>query len=109
MNTREKIEAAAAALFEMPREAMAPEARSLVEHVQMLRGLADFVGMDLPENLVELVVPADDAEADVLVDKLIGLLLELRGDDLPPFDLARYGEATAGDDPDPLLPLPDAA
>lgn len=82
--TREKVAALVDHLRTMPPSAMSPEGRQLAEGYQIVAGL----GFDpLP-----LLLPDSDAEADVLVDNLIGLLLEIRGDDLPPFDVSRYGE-----------------
>lgn len=87
MTTREKIVALVDALRTTPPDAIDDDARNLVELLQIAQGM----GVDL----LALIVPATDAEADVLVDKLLCLLLEVRGDDLPPFDPERYGEAVA--------------
>ncbi len=84
MTTREKIQALIAALRETPAED-AQEGRHLVELVQIMAGL----GFDP----LAYLLPDTDAEADMLVDKVIALLLQLRGDDLPPFDPDLYGEA----------------
>lgn len=72
-----------------PPEDASPEARDMFELVQIARGF----GFDLRT----LLLPASAAEADVIVDKLIALLLQLRGDDLAPFDLERVA-LEAGED-----------
>ncbi len=82
--TREKIVALTEAVKQTPIDDAAPEARGFIEAMQIMAGL----GVDPFAALV----PASDAEADVMIDKLLCLGLELRGDDLPPFDPARYGE-----------------
>lgn len=92
MTTLEKLTALVDHVQAIDPSTLAPEIRDLVQHAQMLHGLADLAGIRLPGNPLELILPADPAEADQLVDKLIALLLELRGDELPPFDPARYGE-----------------
>ncbi len=86
MTTREKILALVEALRTTPAEEMSGEGRELVELAQIMAGL----GFDPLQHLV----PESDADADVLVDKVIALLLQVRGDDLPPFDPALYAEAT---------------
>jgi hypothetical protein len=44
------------------------------------------------------LLPQSEAEADQQVDSLIALLYQVRGDDLPPFDLERHmDDATATD------------
>jgi hypothetical protein len=83
--TLEKMRALAAHLATIPRDQLAPEAFDLAELLQIVRGFGfDPVG---------LLMPKSEAEADVLIDKLLALAFYLRGDDLPPFDPDRYGEA----------------
>lgn len=84
MTTAEKITAALAAFQTMPVTDLPPEVREVMDSVAILRGF----GFDP----LSLLVPADPADADVAIDKAIAFLLELRGDDLPPFDSSRYGE-----------------
>lgn len=88
MTTHEKVSALAGHLASADLAKLAPELGGLSEGMVILRGL----GINLPSPL-DFILPADPAEADVLIDKLIALLLELRGDDLPPFDPTRYGES----------------
>lgn len=84
MTTREKVLAIVDELRTMPPGDMSSEGRQLAEGYQIMAGL----GFDpLP-----FLLPDSDAEADVMIDSLIALLVNLRGDDLPPFDLSRYGE-----------------
>lgn len=82
--TRGNVIALIDAVAAMPPAEAAPDTRNFVELVQIGQGM----GVDL----VAMLVPESDAECDVMVDKLIALLLEVRGDDLPPFDVTRYGE-----------------
>jgi hypothetical protein len=84
VTTREKILSLVGEFQAMPKSELAPELRGVVEAVKIARGF----GVDV----IGWVVPETDAEADVLVDKLIALCLMVRGDDLPPFDPDRYGE-----------------
>jgi hypothetical protein len=83
--TREKTLALVDELKQTPAETLAPEARNLVEAVSIMQGF----GVDP----VDFLIPQTDAEADLFVDKAISMLLQIRGDDLPPFDPDRYGEA----------------
>jgi hypothetical protein len=91
VTTREKIQALIDEVRTMdPREAD-PSSRNLIEAAQILQGL----GVDP----LAMLLPTTDAEADQQVDSLIALLYQVRGDDLPPFDLERHMiEATATDD-----------
>lgn len=91
MTTREKIEALVAHLRTMPIGDADDSTRDIVEVFQILEGLGvDPLGM---------LLPAADADADTQVDALIALLLQVRGDDLPPFDFGRHVvDATATDD-----------
>lgn len=87
MTTRDKVLALVDAVKQTTLEELAPETRQLAEVLQIASGF----GIDP----LSWMVPDTDAEADILVDKLIAILLEIRGDDLPPFDPDRYGEAAA--------------
>lgn len=93
MNTLEKMTALVEHIAAIDPSTLGPEFRELVTNFQVVRGLADIAGVRLPGNPLELILPADPAEADQTIDKVIALLVELRGDDLPPFDPARYGES----------------
>lgn len=88
MTTHEKVRALVEHVQTLDARTVAPEFADVIQGAQILRGL----GIKIPSPL-EFLLPADPAEADLLVDKLIGLLLELRGDDLPPFDPDQYGES----------------
>lgn len=88
MTTSEKIARLVAHVQTLDVRELAPEFAGLVEGAQILRG----IGIKVP-NPLEFLLPADAAEADVLIDKLLALLFELRGDDLPPFDPGQYGES----------------
>jgi hypothetical protein len=84
-STLEKITELVRELEATPPAELGAEGRDLAEALQILAGLGiDPLGMLLPKS---------EPEADVLVDNLIVLLLSIRGDDLPPFDPGRYGEA----------------
>ena len=88
MTTPAKVRELANHLAAADLAKLAPELAGVKEGIVILRGL----GIDLP-NPLDFILPSDPGEADVLIDKLIALLLELRGDDLPPFDRTRYGES----------------
>lgn len=79
MTTAEKVQAAIDELRQTPPEEMPADVRELIAGVQMLAGF----GVDP----FSLILPADPADADVMLDKTLALLLQLRGDDLPPFRL----------------------
>jgi hypothetical protein len=65
-----------------------PSMSGLVEMLQILTGL----GFDP----LSYLLPETEADADQLVDGLITLALEVRGDDLPAYDLERHvRDATA--------------
>ena len=87
MTTREKMLEVVRAIRAVDPKDAPGDTRGLVEALQM----AQAFGFDPAAYLI----PDTDAEADLFVDKAIDLLLRLRGDDLPPFDLSRYGEAVA--------------
>ena len=90
MTTLEKIRALAAEFGTMSASDCDPSTAPLVEMYQIARGF----GIDPMSALM----PASDAEADQQVDALIALLYQVRGDDLPPFDLERHiRDATATD------------
>jgi hypothetical protein len=90
VTTREKIRQVVDELAAMkPADADASN-RDLVEMLLILRGF----GFDP----LEALLPSTDADADLQVDALITLLLQVRGDDLPPYDFERaVREATATD------------
>lgn len=93
MTTRAKITALVTELRSMDLGECDESTRGLVEICQIATGL----GFDP----LAMLLPTSDAEADQQVDSLITLLLEVRGDDLPPYDFARHiSEATATDDDD---------
>lgn len=81
MTTREKILRLVGELQTMDTSDASEELGPLLEFAQISKGL----GFDLFGALV----PGTDAEADMLVDQLITVLLEVRGDDLPPYDRER--------------------
>jgi hypothetical protein len=90
VTTLEKIRAMVDEVRRMdPREAGGSTA-TLVEMTQIMAGLGyDPLAMLLPQS---------EAEADEMVDQLLALLLQVRGDDLAPFDLERHvRDATATD------------
>ncbi len=82
MTTLEKIKTLADEFATMTPAEVDPSTRGLMEMAQIMRGL----GFDP----IEALLPTSDADADQLVDQLIALLLQVRGDDLPPFDLERH-------------------
>lgn len=84
MTTAEKLAAVRDALFTTNPEEMPEEVRTFVAGVQMAAGM----GFDI----LELLVPDDPSDLDIMVDRAIALLLQLRGDDLPPFDATMYSE-----------------
>lgn len=88
MTTQEKVRALAGRLGSLDFAELAPDLAWVVEGITILRGLG--IG---PADPLAFLLPSDPAETDVLIDKLIALLLELRGDELPPFDPTRYGES----------------
>lgn len=92
MTTQEKVRALASRLGAVDLAELAPDLAWVVEGIAILRGLG--IG---PADPIDFLLPSDPAETDILVDKLIALLFELRGDDLPPFDPTRYGESVASE------------
>lgn len=95
LTTRAKLLAVGERLLAIPPENMPADLRDVLRNLQAAKGLPVF-GRMIPDDplryAIEHVIPDDDATCDVLIDKAIALLLELRGDDLPPFDPGRYGE-----------------
>lgn len=92
MTTYEKVTALAEHIRTLNPAELAPELAPILEGAQILKGL----GIKIP-NPLDFLLPADPAEADVAIDKMISLLFELRGDDLPPFDPNQYGEGLIAD------------
>jgi len=82
MTTRQKVDALIAAVRETPKEEHTGELGELVEVLNIATGL-------FGRDPLEMLLPKSDAEMDLFVDKTIALLLQVRGDDLPPFDPAR--------------------
>lgn len=90
MTTREKITALVDEVRKMSLSDCDESTRGLVEFAQIAAGF----GFDP----LTLLLPQSDAEADQQVDALIALLFQVRGDDLPTFDLERHiRESTAID------------
>lgn len=90
MNTLEKMNALITHLETMPVDDASPQQRDMVETLQIMEGLSG--GRLGPRMLL----PQTEVEADQQVDDLITLLLQLRGDDLPPYDFDRHvTDATA--------------
>lgn len=81
LTTADKLGQALDEMMTTPLEQMPPKAAELIGGLQMMVGMGKFDPTDL--------LPADPTDADALVDNLIALLLNLRGDDLPPFNFAR--------------------
>jgi hypothetical protein len=91
MNTLEKIRALVDEFTKTEPGELDSSTRNIVELVNLGRGL----GLDP----LDYLMPQSEAEADQQVDNLIALLFQVRGDDLPPFDLERHMlEATATDE-----------
>lgn len=90
MTTREKIGALVAEVRTMPLAEMSGASRDIAELLLIVQGFGfDPLGM---------LLPASDAEADELVDQLITLALQVRGDDLAPYDFDRHvRDSTATD------------
>lgn len=89
MTTQEKIRALTDFLGQINPRDLPPEIRDLVEGFQIMQGMGIVSG----GGLFEFLLPADPGDAEQTIDKVIGLLLDLRGDDLPPYDPNRYGES----------------
>ena len=82
MTTRQKVDALIDAVRNTPKDETAGELGELVELLTLATGI-------LGKDPLEMLLPKSDAELDVFVDKTIALLLQIRGDDLPPFDPER--------------------
>jgi hypothetical protein len=91
VNTLEKIQLLVDEVRQMKPDEASDNSRGLIELAQ----LSAAFGFDP----LAMLLPDSPAEADQMVDSLIALLLQVRGDDLPPFDLDRHvldAEATGG-------------
>jgi hypothetical protein len=93
VTTREKIIAVVDELRQTPAESLSDQGRDVLEMVQIAQGF----GLDL----FSMVIPSSDADADQMVDNLLTMLMQLRGDDLPPYSPDRYGEADLEPEPEP--------
>jgi hypothetical protein len=82
VNTLEKIAALVDEVRTMPPDEASESSRGLIEMAQILAAF----GIDP----LAYLLPSSPAEADQMVDNLIAILLQVRGDDLPPFDLNRH-------------------
>lgn len=80
MTTAEKILMMRDHLATITPDELPDSARDFALNLQIARGL----GFDP----FDLILPDDPLELDEMIDGAIGLLLNLRGDDLPPLDLA---------------------
>ena len=90
MTTREKIQKLIDEMRELDLREVDGTARGLVELYYMAQGF----GLDP----LSYILPTSDADADQLVDGLITLALQVRGDDLAPYDFDRHvRDATATD------------
>lgn len=89
MTTREKIVALVEHVRTLPKSEASGELGNLLEMLAIVRGITRV-------DPLAWLIPETDAEADLYIDKVIGLLLELRGDDLPPFEPSRFGEVDDG-------------
>lgn len=87
--TYEKMLALRDELRTLAIEDTTTEMRPFVEGIQMAAGF----GLDI----FDWLIPDDPADADGFVDGLLGLFVRMRGDDLPPFDIDRYGEVAAAE------------
>jgi hypothetical protein len=92
MTTEQKVRAIVDRLRTIKPADLSPELGSLVSDFQAIRGLADLAGVRIPADPLSLLIPDDGTDLDLALDKVICLLLDLRGDDLPPFDRDLYGE-----------------
>ena len=87
--TYEKMSVMRDELRTLAIEDTSSEMQPLVTFVQVAAGM----GIDV----FDWLIPDDPADADSFVDGLLALFHRIRGDDLPPFDLDRYGEASLDD------------
>lgn len=90
MTTAEKILMLRDHLETIDPDEMPPAARDFAINLQIAKGIPG--GFDP----FDLILPDDPNELDEMVDGAIGLLLNLRGDDLPPFNLAAFLPAPEG-------------
>jgi hypothetical protein len=97
VTTKEKVELIVARLRQINPAALSPELGNIVRDFQAIRGVADLVGVKIPADPLSLILPDDAVDLDIALDKVIALLIDLRGDDLPPFDRTLYGESIAGE------------
>jgi len=82
VTTAEKILAMRDHLAIIDPEEMPGAARDFALNMQIARGL----GFDP----FDMILPDDPNELDEMIDGAIGLLINLRGDELPPLDLRPY-------------------
>jgi hypothetical protein len=82
VNTLEKIHALVDEVRLMKPDEASESSRGLIEMAQ----LSAAFGFDP----LDMLLPSSPAEADQMVDSLIALLFQVRGDDLPPFELERH-------------------
>jgi hypothetical protein len=97
VTTKEKVELIVARLRQINPAALSPELGNIVQDFQAIRGVADLVGVKIPADPLSLILPDDAVDLDIALDKVIALLIDLRGDDLPPFDCTLYGESIAAE------------
>lgn len=100
MTAREKLQTIVSSVLEAPPEQLPDDIRGLVNHLNTARGLAPLVGIQIPENPLEAILPDADADLDVLIDKTIAFLIGLRSDELPAYDPTGSGY---GDRPQALV------
>lgn len=85
MTTAEKITAMRDHLVSIDPDELPPSARDFALNLQIAKGL----GFDP----FDLILPDDPHELDEMIDGAVSLLLELRGDELPPFPWRRLAPA----------------
>jgi hypothetical protein len=82
VTTLEKLNALIDEVRKMNPADAGESTRGLIEMAQIMAGL----GFDP----LAMLLPQSEAEADEMVDALIALLFQIRGDDLAVFDLERH-------------------
>jgi len=82
VTTLEKLNALVDEVRRMNPADAGESTRGLIEMSQIMAGL----GFDP----LAMLLPQSEAEADEMVDALIALLFQIRGDDLAAFDLERH-------------------
>ena len=87
LTTADKLDLMIEAVRTMDPAEVPPESRTLVTGLQMAAGM----GFDL----LAMIRPDSDEDCALMIDGCTRLLLQLRGDDLPPFDPSNYGELAA--------------